>query len=92
MTAQVAEEPVYETTSVKWLEAERAREEKVMLAAGVKDIKLAGAAAKKYLNIAHQEIWKQLKERSKYHDRLKPLMYIPGKPNRQVDLERGLRQ
>ena len=83
---------VYETTSVKWLEAERAKEEKQMLAAGVKDIQLKGAAAAKYLDIAHQEIWKQLKERSEYHDKLKPLMYIPGKPNRQVDLKRGLRQ
>ena len=82
----------YETTSVEWLEAERAREEKVMMAAGVKDIALAGPAAAKYLDIAHEAIWKELKERSEYHDRLKPLMYVPGKPNRQVDLDRGLRQ
>jgi len=58
----------------------------------VKDIQLSGAAAEKYLDIAHQEIWKQLKERSEYHDRLKPLMYIPGKPSRQVNLGRELRQ
>ena len=83
---------VYETTSVKWLEAERAKEEKVMLAAGVQDIELTGATAERYLNIAHEEIWKQLKERSQYHDRLKPLMYVPGKPNRQVELGRGLRK
>ncbi len=82
----------YETSSVAWLEAERAKEEAQMLAAGVKDIALRGKAAEKYLDIAHQEIWKQLDERSEYHDRLKPLMYIPGKPNRQVDLERGLRR
>ncbi|MCY4549461.1 MAG: TRAP transporter substrate-binding protein DctP [Defluviicoccus sp.] len=83
---------VYETESVKWLEARRAKEEEQMLAAGVKDIALQGDAAARYLDIAHQEIWTQLKERSEYHDRLKPLMYIPGKPNRQVDIGRVLRK
>ena len=82
----------YETESVKWLEARRAKEEKEMLAAGVKDIALQGDAAANYLDIAHQEIWKQLKERSEYHDKLKPLMYVPGKPNRQVDIGRALRK
>ncbi len=82
----------YETESVKWLEERRAKEEKEMLAAGVKDIALQGDAAARYLDIAHQEIWKQLKERSEYHDKLKPLMYIPGKPNRQVDIGRALRK
>ena len=83
---------VYETESVKWLEARRAKEEEQMLAAGVKDIALQGDAAARYLDIAHQEIWTQLKERSEYHDRLKPLMYLPGKPNRQVDIGRVLRK
>ncbi len=83
---------VYETESVKWLEARRAKEEEQMLAAGVKDIALQGDAAARYLDIAHQEIWTQLKERSEYHDRLKPLMYLPGKPNRQVDIGRALRK
>ncbi len=82
----------YETESVKWLEARRAKEEKEMLAAGVKDIALQGDAAASYLDIAHQEIWTQLKERSEYHDKLKPLMYVPGKPNRQVDIGRALRK
>ena len=82
----------YETTSVHWMENERAKEEKVMKAAGVKDIKLSGAAAAKYLDLAHGEIWKQLKERSEYHDKLKPLMYLPGKANRQAKLGRALRQ
>jgi len=75
----------YETTSVKWIEGKRIAEEKIMAAAGVKDIALTGAAGAKYLDIAHQEIWKELMSRSEYHDRLKALMYIPGKPNRQVD-------
>ncbi len=82
----------YETTAVHWMEKQRRAEEKQIKAAGVKDIALTGAAAAKYLDIAHSEIWKQLKERSEYHDRLRPLMYIPGKPNRQVKLDRGLRQ
>ncbi len=82
----------YETTSIHWVEKQRRTEEDEIKAAGVKDIALSGAAAAKYLDIAHREIWKQLKERSKYHDRLRPLMYIPGKPNRQADLGRALRQ
>ena len=82
----------YETTSIHWLEGERAKEEKILHAAGVKDIALSGGTAERYLDLAHQEIWTQLKERSDYHDKLKPLMYIPGKPNRQVDIGRALRQ
>ena len=82
----------YETTSIHWLEGERAKEEKILHAAGVKDIALSGGTAERYLDLAHQEIWTQLKDRSEYHDRLKPLMYIPGKPNRQVDIGRALRQ
>ena len=82
----------YETDSVKWLELRRAEEEKQLLEAGVKDIALKGDAAARYLDIAHQEIWKELKSRSEYHDKLKPLMYVPGKPNRQVDIGRALRQ
>ena len=81
----------YETTSVIWMEKQRVKEEKQLKAAGVKDIALKGAAAAKYLDIAHQEIWKQLKAKSEYHDKLKPLMYVPGKPNRQADLGRALR-
>ena len=81
----------YETSSVIWMEKQRVKEEKQLKAAGVKDIALKGAAAAKYLDIAHQEIWKQLKAKSEYHDKLKPLMYVPGKPNRQADLGRALR-
>ena len=67
----------YEKTSVTFMERERAAEEKVLHAAGVKDIELKGAAAKKYLSIAHSEIWKQLKQRSEYSDRLRAKLYIP---------------
>ena len=76
----------YETSSVLFVELERQKEEPLVKAAGVKDIVLKGAAAQKYLDVAHGEIWKELKKRSKYHDQLKPLLYKPGKPNRQVDL------
>jgi len=83
LTAQAIK---YETESVKWVEVERQKEDKQVKAAGVVDIALKGEAAAKYLDIAHSEIWKELKKRSKYHDKLRPLMYVPGKPNRQVDL------
>ncbi len=83
----------YETTSVKWVERERVKEERQLKAAGVEDIALEGAAAARYLDIAHGAIWKELKERSEHHDVLRPLMYVPGKPNRQVDFGTGrLRQ
>ena len=77
----------YETTSVHFVEKSRHEEEVELKASGVVDIVLEGDAAARYLDIAHQEIWKELKKRSEYHDKLKPLMYVPGKPNRQVDLK-----
>lgn len=77
----------YETTSVHLVEKWRHEEETELKKAGVQDIVLEGDAAARYLDIAHQEIWKELKKRSEYHDALKPLMYVPGKPNRQVDLK-----
>ena len=76
----------YETSSVLYVELERIKEEPLVRKAGVKDIVLKGAAANKYLEIAHAEVWKELKKRSKYHDQLKPLLYKPGKPNRQFDM------
>jgi len=51
---------------------------------------LKGAAAAKYLEIAHGEIWKELKSRSKYHDQLKPLLYKPGKALRQLKIGQQL--
>ncbi len=80
----------YETTSVKYIERERLAEEPAVKKAGVKDFVLKGAAAAKYLEIAHAEVWKELKKRSKYHDQLKPLLYVPGKPNRQVKIAQQL--
>lgn len=76
----------YEDTSVKYVEAERLAEEVLVKKQGIKDVQLKGAAAEKYLEIAHSEIWKELKSRSKYHDQLRPLLYTPGKPDRQFDL------
>ncbi len=74
----------YETSAVKWVEAQRLEEEKILKAGGVIDVVMKGKAAEKYLEIAHEEIWKELKSRSQNHDKLKPLMYIPGKPTLQV--------
>ncbi|NKB19476.1 MAG: hypothetical protein GKS01_02925 [Alphaproteobacteria bacterium] len=81
---------IYETASVKFVEKSRLAEEKQLKKSGVKDVVLKGAAAAKYLSIAHGEIWKELKKRSKYHDQLKPLLYVEGKANRQVDTGRML--
>jgi len=80
----------YEVTSVQFIEAERLKEEVQIKAAGVKDIVLTGKAKAKYLEIAHGEIWKELKKRSKYHDQLKPLLYLPGKANRQLKIKQQL--
>jgi TRAP-type C4-dicarboxylate transport system substrate-binding protein len=76
----------YENTSVKFVEKERLAEEVLVKKQGIIDIQLTGKTAQKYLDIAHAEIWKELKTRSKYHDQLKPLLYTPGKPDRQMDL------
>lgn len=75
----------YETSSVLYVELERLKEEILVKKAGVKDIVLKGKVAAKYLEIAHAEIWKELAKRSKYSEQLKPLLYKPGKPNRQFD-------
>lgn len=76
----------FEVTSVLYIENVREQEEKTMKKEGIKDVVLKGAAAAKYLAIAHGEIWKELKKRSKYHDQLRPLLYKPGHPNRQLDI------
>ena len=76
----------YETSSVLYVELERQKEEIIIAKTNEpKTIKLKGKTAAKYLAIAYAEIWKELKKRSKYHDQLKPLLYIKGKPNRQID-------
>ena len=80
----------YEVTSVQYIEAQRLREDKVMKDEGIQDIVLKGDAAAKYLAIAHGEIWKELNKRSKYAAQLKPLLYHPGKPNRQLEIGQEL--
>lgn len=80
----------YETSSVKFVEKERLAEEKIIAKSPMKTINL-GKGSAKYLSIAHGEIWKELKKRSpKYADELAKLMYVDGKPNRQVDTGRTL--
>ena len=76
----------YETASVMWTESVRKADEAKLKAAGAKDIVLSEEASKRYLEIAHGEIWKELKKRSDYADQLRPLLYVPGKPQFQVDL------
>ncbi len=67
----------YETTSLVYMEIQRKAEEKILHAAGVKDIELKGDAAKRYLSIAHSEIWKQLSKRSEHADALRAKLYRP---------------
>ena len=80
----------YETASVKFVEKERQKEEAVIAKSKMKDINLSKEASAKYLSLAHGEIWKQLKKKSKNADMLKKLMYVDGKANRQVDTGRKL--
>lgn len=80
----------YETESVKFIERERQKEEKIIAKSQMQTIALKGKAAAKYLSIAHGEIWKELNKRSKYANDLRKLMYVEGKPNRQVDIGRSL--
>ena len=66
----------YEKSATVFMEVQRAKEEKILLGAGVKEIILKGSAAAKYLSIAHSEIWKQLKSRSpEYSDKLRAKLY-----------------
>jgi len=76
----------YETNSVEYSEGVRMQDEAILKKAGTKDIVLKGNAAAKYLEIAHGEIWKELAKRSTNAEALKPLMYVPGKPQFQVDV------
>jgi TRAP-type mannitol/chloroaromatic compound transport system substrate-binding protein len=77
----------YETDSVHWIESERLKEDKQVAKDGMKDFVLKGKAAEKYVDIAHEEIWKELEKRSPENlKRLKNLMYVAGKPSRQADI------
>ncbi len=78
----------YEKTSVKFVQANWEKEEKIMLTKGgldgkgVKDIALKGKAAKKYLDIAYGEVWKVLKAKApENYAALRKLLYIEGKPD-----------
>jgi len=78
----------FEKTSVKFLQVQWEKEEKIMLTKGgldgkgVKDISLKGKAAKKYLDIAYSEVWKVLKAKApENYAALRKLLYVEGKPN-----------
>ena len=75
---------------MNFVEKERQKEEAIIAKSKMKTIQLNGKAAAKYLSIAHGEIWKQLKKKSENADMLRKLMYVEGKPNRQVDTGRKL--
>ena len=80
----------FEVTSIQFVEAVRLQEEKIIKKTGIIDVVLKGKSAAKYLEIAHGEIWKELKKRSKYHDQLRPLLYHPGAANRQLKIKQNL--
>ena len=76
----------FEKTSVKFLQVQWEKEEKIMLTKGgldgkgVKDIALKGKAAKKYLDIAYSEVWKVLKAKAPgNYAALRKLLYVEGK-------------
>ncbi len=75
----------YETQSVHFSEEVRLADEAVLKKAGVQDIVLEGAAAQRYVDIAHEEAWKEVAKRSDNAEKLRPYLYIPGKPKWQVD-------
>lgn len=61
----------YEKAAISYMEDHRAKEEKVLLASGMKVITLKGANARHYLGSANAAVWAKLKERSKHADALK---------------------
>ncbi len=61
----------YEQAAIGYMEDHRAKEEKILLASGMKLIKLKGANAKHYLDAANSAVWAALQKRSKYADALK---------------------
>ena len=78
----------FEKTSVKFIHAQFEKEEKIMLTKGgtdgkgLKDIALTGKAAKKYLDIAYNEVWKVFKAKApENYEALRKLLYVEGKPN-----------
>lgn len=78
----------FESTSVKFIQAQWEKEERIMLTKGgtdgkgVKDIALKGKAAKKYLDIAYAEVWKVFKAKApENYEALKKLLYVEGKPD-----------
>jgi len=65
----------YEGVSNDFMNKEREVDEKAMREAGVNFIELKGDAAKKYLQIANDAIWKEFEERSKDAAPLKAKLY-----------------
>ena len=65
----------YEKTGNVFMEKERVADEKAMKEAGMTFVELKGDAAEKYLKIANDAIWAELKKRSKDADELRAKLY-----------------
>ncbi len=65
----------YERESIAYMENLRKIDEKKLLDAGMKVIKLEGEAAKHYLNAATSAVWEAFKKRSKNANALKKLSF-----------------
>ena len=65
----------YERDSVAYMNAIREEDEKSLLEAGMKIIRLEGEAAKHYLDAAHSAVWRALQKRSKNASALRKLAF-----------------
>ena len=65
----------YERDSIAYMNALRDKDEKALMDAGMRIIKLQGEAAKHYLNAANLAVWRALEKRSKNAAALRKLMF-----------------
>ncbi len=67
----------YERTSVVYVGKQRIRDDEILRESGVKDIVLSGESEKKFLSMAHEALWQELRKRSASSDRLRARLYVP---------------
>jgi TRAP-type C4-dicarboxylate transport system substrate-binding protein len=65
----------YENDSIAYMNALRDKDEKALMAAGMRIIKLEGEAAKHYLDAANSAVWQALEKRSKNAAALRKLVF-----------------
>jgi len=65
----------YEHDSIAYMNALRDKDEKALMAAGMRIIKLEGEAAKHYLDAANSAVWQALEKRSKNAAALRKLVF-----------------